>query len=79
MPAMTAFSQARSFDAHFDSRRELRIASNKGRKLPSRGQDSDGAERLSEAIDQHLSSGGAVLAASHQSIPGEWPKLGLGA
>jgi heme exporter protein A len=46
---------------------------------PLNALDSDGAERLSKAIDQHLASGGAVLAASHQSIPGEWPKLELGA
>jgi heme exporter protein A len=46
---------------------------------PLNALDSDGAERLSNAIDQHLSSGGAVLAASHQSIPGEWPKLEIGA
>ena len=46
---------------------------------PLNALDVDGAERLSTAVDQHLSSGGAVVAASHQAIAGEWPKLELGA
>lgn len=46
---------------------------------PLNALDGDGAERLSRIIDAHLTAGGAVLAASHQAIAGEWPKLELGA
>ena len=46
---------------------------------PLNALDCDGAERLSRIIDAHLTAGGAVLAASHQAIAGEWPKLELGA
>lgn len=41
--------------------------------------DADGADRLAKLIERHLESGGAVLAASHQPLPGEWPRLELGA
>src|SRR5688572_24241234 len=41
-------------NAHFDSRRELRIASNEGRTLSRRGQDRDGAERrTASSADLH--------------------------
>ena len=46
---------------------------------PLNGLDRDGAERLSELIIAHLRSGGAILAASHQPLPGAWRKLELGA
>lgn len=46
---------------------------------PLNALDSDAAKRLCEAIDEHLASGGAVLAASHQPLAGEWPRLVLAA
>ena len=46
---------------------------------PLNGLDADGAQRLSAMIAQHRSRGGAVLAASHQPLAGEWPRLELGA
>ena len=39
--------------------------------------DGDGAERLGRLIASHRESGGAVLAASHQPLPGDWPRLDL--
>jgi heme exporter protein A len=45
---------------------------------PLNGLDGDGAERLSQLIDKHLAAGGALLAASHQPLPGEWRRLELG-
>lgn len=46
---------------------------------PLNALDADGAERVAKLITAHLASGGAVLAASHQALPGEWRKLDLGA
>ena len=46
---------------------------------PLNALDADGTGRLAGLIDRHRSSGGAVLAASHQPLPGEWRKLELGA
>jgi heme exporter protein A len=46
---------------------------------PLNALDIDGAERLSQTIDRHLAGGGAVLAASHQPLPGEWRTLELAA
>ena len=40
--------------------------------------DADGADRLAKLIDAHLAAGGAVLAASHQPLPGDWRRLELG-
>ena len=40
--------------------------------------DADGAKRLGALVEDHLESGGAVLAASHQRLGGEWRKLELG-
>jgi heme exporter protein A len=40
--------------------------------------DGEGAARLSALIDQHRRSGGAIVAASHQPLPGEWRTLELG-
>ncbi|HET8750333.1 MAG TPA: ATP-binding cassette domain-containing protein [Sphingomicrobium sp.] len=45
---------------------------------PLNALDRDGAERLATAVARHVESGGAVLAASHQPLPGEWPALELG-
>ena len=44
---------------------------------PLNALDSEGAERLGEIIAKHLASGGGVLAASHQPLPGKWRTLEL--
>jgi len=44
---------------------------------PLNALDADGATLLSRLIASHLASGGAVLAASHQPLPGEWRRLDL--
>jgi heme exporter protein A len=46
---------------------------------PLNALDSDGASRLAHMVKGHLASGGAVLAASHQPLPGTWRVLELGA
>ena len=46
---------------------------------PLNALDRDGAERLGRIIAEHLRSGGAILAASHQLLPGDPPRLELGA
>ncbi len=45
---------------------------------PLNGLDSDGAERLAIAIAKHRAGGGAVVAASHVALGGEWQRLELG-
>ena len=45
---------------------------------PLNGLDRDGAARLEAALAAHRSAGGAVLAASHQPLPGEWRAMELG-
>ena len=45
---------------------------------PLNGLDRDGAARLESALAAHRSAGGAVLAASHQPLPGEWRVMELG-
>lgn len=45
---------------------------------PLNGLDVDGAGRLAQAIAEHRSGGGAVLAASHQPLGDGWRQLGLG-
>ena len=45
---------------------------------PLNGLDAEGAKKLGFLVERHLEAGGAVLAASHQRLGGEWPKLGLG-
>lgn len=45
---------------------------------PLNGLDSEGAERLAELVEQHRQSGGAVLAASHQPLSGDWRRIDLG-
>jgi heme exporter protein A len=44
---------------------------------PLNALDAESADRLSRLIETHLASGGAVLAASHQPLPGEWSSLEL--
>lgn len=44
---------------------------------PLNALDSDSMARLAGVIQKHLAHGGAVLAASHQSLPGTWGTLEL--
>ena len=44
---------------------------------PLNALDSEGAKRLGDIITKHLASGGGVLAASHQPLPGKWRTLEL--
>jgi heme exporter protein A len=44
---------------------------------PLNALDAEGAERLARIIEQHRANGGAVVAASHQTLPGEWRTLEL--
>ena len=45
---------------------------------PLNGLDSDGRERLEAAIRDHRSTGGGVLAASHQPLGGDWNIVEMG-
>jgi heme exporter protein A len=45
---------------------------------PLNALDADGRKRLGGAVERHLEEGGAVLAASHQALGGEWRQLKLG-
>lgn len=44
---------------------------------PLNALDVEGAKKLGRIVERHLESGGAVLAASHQRLGGEWRKLEL--
>jgi heme exporter protein A len=44
---------------------------------PANGLDSDGLARLNAAVGDHRTAGGAVLAASHGTLAGEWRTLDL--
>ena len=44
---------------------------------PLNALDSDGGRRLGLLVERHLETGGAVLAASHQRLGGEWRELEL--
>ena len=44
---------------------------------PLNALDADGAKKLGLLVERHLDSGGAVLAASHQRLGGEWRQLEL--
>ncbi|MFL6759957.1 ATP-binding cassette domain-containing protein [Sphingomonas sp.] len=44
---------------------------------PLNGLDADGAQKLALLVERHRARGGAVLAASHQPLAGEWPRLKL--
>jgi len=46
---------------------------------PLNALDGDGAVRLARLIETHRAGGGAVLAASHQPLPGNWRRLELSA
>jgi heme exporter protein A len=45
---------------------------------PLNALDSDGAQRLSRLLTTHRANGGAVVAASHLPLPGDWRRLELG-
>jgi heme exporter protein A len=45
---------------------------------PLNALDRDGVERLQGLITGHRTAGGAVLAASHGALGGDWPQLELG-
>ena len=45
---------------------------------PANGLDEQSVKRLSEAVVRHRSSGGAVVAASHTALAGDWRTLELG-
>ena len=45
---------------------------------PLNALDSEGAARLTQLVESHREFGGAVLAASHQPLPGDWRRLDLG-
>jgi heme exporter protein A len=44
---------------------------------PLNALDADGADRVARLIKRHRASGGAVLAASHQVMAGDWRRLEL--
>jgi heme exporter protein A len=44
---------------------------------PANGLDTDGLARLNSAIANHRNGGGAVLAASHGTLAGDWRSLDL--
>ena len=48
------------------------------RDEPLNALDTDGRKRLGALVERHLEAGGAVLAASHQQLGGDWRKLELG-
>ena len=45
---------------------------------PANGLDSTGIERLRALLERHRQTGGAVVAASHSPLSGEWRQLELG-
>lgn len=45
---------------------------------PLNALDADGVERASRLIERHLAAGGAVVAASHQALAGDWRRVELG-
>lgn len=45
---------------------------------PLNALDREGVNCLAHLIDRHRGSGGAVVSASHQALPGEWRMLELG-
>ena len=46
---------------------------------PLNGLDSDSVDRLDEALAAHRANGGAIIAASHAPLAGQWRELKLGA
>jgi heme exporter protein A len=45
---------------------------------PLNALDAEGADRVAALINGHCAGGGAVVAASHQPLPGSWRRLELG-
>jgi heme exporter protein A len=45
---------------------------------PANALDSDSVQSLARLLDKHRAAGGAVVAASHFALPGEWRTLQLG-
>lgn len=45
---------------------------------PLNGLDSSGLQRIAGVFDGHCAAGGAVLAASHVALPGQWRQVALG-
>jgi len=45
---------------------------------PLNGLDSEGTDQLAAVLGKHRAAGGAILAASHQALPGEWRRIELG-
>lgn len=45
---------------------------------PLNGLDRDGAAQLDQLVAAHRATGGAVLAASHQPLSGDWRRIALG-
>ena len=45
---------------------------------PLNALDTDGFEQLGVALEKHRGEGGAILAASHQPLPGDWRRIDLG-
>ena len=45
---------------------------------PINGLDRDGVKRLAAAVTAHRSAGGAILAASHLALDGDWRTLEMG-
>lgn len=45
---------------------------------PTNGLDSPSIQKLGAVIERHVANGGAVVAASHQPLVGDWRKLELG-
>ncbi|HUE80374.1 MAG TPA: heme ABC exporter ATP-binding protein CcmA [Sphingomicrobium sp.] len=45
---------------------------------PLNGLDGDGVERLGALVASHRASGGALVAASHAPLAGDWARLDLG-
>jgi heme exporter protein A len=46
---------------------------------PLNALDGDGAQRLAALVASHCAGGGAIVAASHQPLAGDWRQLELGA
>jgi heme exporter protein A len=46
---------------------------------PLNALDGDGAQRLAALVASHRAGGGAIVAASHQPLAGDWRQLELGA
>ena len=44
---------------------------------PVNALDGEGVERLADAVAAHRSAGGAVVAASHLALPGDWRQIEL--